>query len=98
MTTCPHQRVPDNLRPDEPDQVGTAVAVPEHPAVVPGGVELAEVPTDHPGLRLVRVRAQRPLVGQLSHVVVQRVEQLLGHPAGSRRPSRMTGFSLRITA
>ena len=42
-------------RPGELDQVGAAVAVAEHPAVVPELVELAEVPADDPALRFVLV-------------------------------------------
>src|SRR5712671_4217594 len=76
-----HYLVPDDFRPDEPDEVGAAVAVAEHPPVLPGRVELAEVPAGHPGLRLVRVRAQRPSVGEQPQVVVYLAEHLLGHYA-----------------
>ena len=73
------QLVPDDLRPGELEQVGAAVAVAEHPPVLPGRVERAEVPVDDPVLRLVRVAVLGPLVGELPHVVVQRVEHLAGH-------------------
>jgi len=75
------QSVPDDLGPYQPDQVGAAVAVAEHPPVGPGRVELAEVPVNDPGLRLVRVCAQRPLVGQSPQVVIHGGEHLFGHHA-----------------
>ncbi len=56
-----------------------AVAVPEHPPVLPGGVELAEVPLDDPGFRLVRAAVLRPLLGELPQVAIQGGEHLLGH-------------------
>src|SRR5207247_9221259 len=73
------QRMPGDLRPDELEQVGAAVAVAEHPPILPGGVERAEVPSDDPAFRLVWMGELRPLVGELPHVIVQRVEDFAGH-------------------
>src|SRR6266508_2872319 len=75
------QVVPDDRCPGEPVQVGTAVAVAEHPPVVPGRVELAEVAVDDPPFRLVRVAKQCPPVEQGPPVAVQLVERLGGHHA-----------------
>src|SRR4029453_15887535 len=73
------QLVPDDLRPGELEQVGAAVTVAEHPPVLPGLVEPAEVAIDYPVLRLVWVAVFGPLVDELPHVVVQRREHLAGH-------------------
>ena len=80
--------VSDDLRPGELEQVGAAVAVAEHPPVLPGLVEPAEVPVDDPVLRLVRVAVLGPLVGELPQVAVQRGEHLAGHhrPVVGRPP------------
>src|SRR6266511_1725538 len=72
-------RVPHDLRPGELEQVGAGVPVAENPLVAPGRVEYAEVSSDDPTLRLVRVTELRRLLGELPHVVVQRVECLAGH-------------------
>ena len=56
--------------------VGAALAVAEHPPVLPGLVELAEVPGGHPGRRLVRVTEPGPLVGEPPQVLVELVEDL----------------------
>src|SRR2546423_562820 len=64
----------DDLRPGELLEVVAAVTVAEDPAVLPGGVEHAEVPADDPAFRLVRVGADGPPVGESPHVVVQRAE------------------------
>src|SRR5260370_22901919 len=72
-----HHEVPDDFRPGELGQVGTAGAVPEYPVVLPGGVEPAVVPVDDPGLRLVRVAVFRPLVSEFPHVVVEAGERPL---------------------
>src|SRR3954464_15527682 len=74
--------VSDDERPGELVHVGAAVAVPEHPPVVPGLVERAEVLVNDPGRRLVRVAEPCPLVGELPQVVIQRAE----HVAGDLRP------------
>ena len=71
--------VSDDLRPGELEQVGAAFAVAEHPPVLPGLVEHAEVPVHDPALRLVRVAMLGPLVGELPQVIVQRCERLAGH-------------------
>jgi hypothetical protein len=49
--------VPNDPRPGELDQVGTAAAVAEHPPIVPGRMEYAEVVADDPPFRLVAVPA-----------------------------------------
>ena len=59
--------------------VGAALAVAEHPAVLPGFVELVEVPGNDPGLRLVLMAEPRPLVGERPQVVIQRAEYLGGY-------------------
>src|SRR5919205_2636037 len=59
-----HRDVSDDLRPGELGEVGAAVAVAEHPSVLPGLVELAEVAGRDPAPRLVRVRASGPPVGE----------------------------------
>ena len=73
------QLVPDDLRPGELGEVGATVVVAEHPSVLPGFVEPAEVVLNDPALRLVRVATRCPLVGKFEHVVVQRGEGLAGH-------------------
>ena len=79
--------VSDDAGPRELVQVGAAVAVAEHPPVLPGLVELAEVPGDDPAGRLVRVAEPGPLEGELPQVVIQRAEDLGWIPvSGSRRP------------
>src|SRR5208337_3759915 len=72
------RHVPYDAGPGELDQAGAAVAVAEHPVVIPELVELAEVPADDPALRLVRVAPCGPLVGEFPHVVIQ----------GGERPGR----------
>src|SRR3974390_3738943 len=62
--------MPDDAGPGELDQVGVAVAA-EYPVVVPELIELAEIPVDDPGLRLVRVAPCGPFVEQLPQVMVQ---------------------------
>ena len=52
--------VSDDAGPGELVQIGAALAVAEHPPVLSGLVELAEVLGDHPGPRLVRVAEGRP--------------------------------------
>jgi hypothetical protein len=47
--------VSDDVGPGELVHEGAAVAVAEHPPVLPGLVEFAEVPGNDPGRRLVRV-------------------------------------------
>ena len=81
--------MPDDLRPGELHQVGAAVTVTEYPSVLPGLVELAEVPGHDPVLRLVLVATCRPLVGELEHVVIQPGEYLAGHhrPVVGRPPA-----------
>ena len=54
------QAMPNDGCPGELDQVAAGVAVAEHPAVLPGRVERAEVPGLNPAFRLVRVRAHAP--------------------------------------
>ena len=71
--------VPDDFRPGEPEQVGAAAAVAEHPLVLPGLAELAEVAVDGPPGRLVRVAMLGPLVDELPQVVIQRSECLAGY-------------------
>jgi len=56
-----------------------ACAVAEHPPVLPGLVELAEIPVDDPGCRLVRMAEDGPLVGEPPQVAVQLAEDLGGH-------------------
>src|SRR5712692_8221061 len=58
----PHldQPVSDDLRPGMLDQVGAAGAVAEHPVVLPGLIEPAEVPVDDPVLRFLRVTCAWP--------------------------------------
>src|SRR6266508_1340129 len=63
-------------RPGEPGQVGAAVTVTKHPPVVPELVELAEVPVDDPGPRLVPVAVLGPLGEELPHIVIQGAEHL----------------------
>jgi hypothetical protein len=70
------RHVPPDGRPGELDQVGAAVAVAEHPAVVPELAVLAEVPADDPALRLVVVAPRGPLVQQLPQVVIKGAEYL----------------------
>lgn len=67
---CLDRDVPLDARPGELDQVAAAVAVAEHPVVVPELVELAEVPGDDPAPRLVPVAPSCPLVKQLPYVAV----------------------------
>src|SRR6266851_1645216 len=74
-----HHAVPDDLGPGELGQVAAAVTVTEYPLVLPGDVELAVVPADDPGLRLVRVAVAGPLVSELPHVVVEAGEHPLRH-------------------
>lgn len=74
-----HQRVADDPCPGVSDLVGPAVAVAEHPVVLPGCVELTEVALHDPASRLVPVREQSPPVGEPPHVPVQLVEHLAGH-------------------
>jgi len=59
--------------------VGAAVAVTEHPPVLPGLVELVEVPGGCPGRRLVRVTEPGPFVGEPPQVLVELVENLGRH-------------------
>src|SRR5262249_12192336 len=73
---CPalDRHVPLDASPGELDQVAAAVAVAEHPPVVPELVELAEVPGDDPAPRLVPVAPSGPLVEQPPQVAVQQAE------------------------
>jgi hypothetical protein len=73
-----HHPVPDDGRPGELGEVAAAATVAEDPPVLPGGVELAEVPGRDPAFRLVRVGVSGPLVGQSPQVVVQRGERSFG--------------------
>ena len=70
--------VSDDPGPGELVEVGAAVAVAEHPPVVSGLVELAEVPGSDPGPRLVRMGVARPFVGEFPLIGVQRGERLAG--------------------
>ena len=73
---CLTSLVSDDAGPGEAVHVGAALAVTEHPPVLPGLVELAEVPGGHPGRRLVRVAEPGPLVGEPPQVLVELVEDL----------------------
>src|SRR5664279_5087276 len=75
--------VSDDLGPGEFNEVGSADAVAEHPLVLSGLVELAEVPGCNPAPRLVRVAMSGPLVGELPHVVGVRL-------VWSEAPTRVT--------
>ena len=81
---CPaaHRDVPDDLGPGELGEVGAGVPVAEHPSVLPGLVECAEVPGGDPASGLVRVRMPGPPVGDVPDMVVQAGE----HPAGDHAP------------
>src|SRR5213076_1746932 len=63
----------------ELDEAGSGFPVAEHPSVLPGGVESAEILVVDPVPRLVRVPSQSPPVGELPQVVVQGSEHFLGH-------------------
>src|SRR6266498_4470519 len=73
-----HHPVPDDGGPGELGEVAAAAAIAEDPPVLPGGVELAEVPGGHPAFQPVRVGVSGPLVGQPPHMVIQRGERSLG--------------------
>src|SRR5258708_28686895 len=82
-TCCAVDRdMPADLRPGELGEVGAAVAVTEYPPVLPGLVELAEVPGRNPAPRLVRVRAPGPPLGAVPDVMVSAGED----PAGDHAP------------
>ena len=72
--------VPDDFRPGELAEVEAGFPAAEHPLVLPGRVEHAEVPGDDPASRLVRVGEPGPFPGQPPQVGIQRAEGALGHP------------------
>ncbi len=72
--------VPDDFRPGELAEVEAGLPAAEHPLVLPGRVEHAEVPGDDPAPRLVRVGELGPLPGQSPQVGIQRAEGAFGHP------------------
>jgi len=80
-TSSPDELMTDDLGPDESAEVGAAVAVAEHPSILPGRVERAEVAGGDPPFRLVRVGAQRPPVGVLPQMMIDRGEHFLGNHA-----------------
>ena len=71
--------VSDDVGPGEPVHERAASAVAEHPPVLPGLVELGEVPGNDPGRPLVRVAEGRPLVGELPQVLIELAERLGGY-------------------
>ncbi len=71
--------VSDDPGPGELVKVGAANAAPEHSPVLPGLVELAEVPGDYPARRLVRVADLGPPESEPPQVAVQRAERLGGY-------------------
>src|SRR5437763_13047772 len=71
--------MPDDLRPSELVELEAAVAVPEHPFVLAGLVELAEVAVHHPPPRFVGVAVPRPPEREPPHVNVQCGEDTIGH-------------------
>jgi hypothetical protein len=80
-----NQLVPDNGSPGEFDQMwdtSTLIctsAIPEHPLIIPGLYEPAEVTVDNPLLRLSRVAAFGPPPGELPQVIVQLTKGFAGH-------------------
>ena len=72
--------VPDDFRPGELAEVEAGFPASEHPLVLPGRVEHAEVPGDDPAPRLVRVGELRPFPGESPQVGVQRAVGALGYP------------------
>src|SRR4249920_3436486 len=72
--------MPDDLRPGVAVEVGAAVAVTEHPPVVPVRVVLAEVAGGDPSSGFLGVSAAGPLVQVLPQVVVEGLEGPLGRP------------------
>jgi len=70
--------VSDYLGPGEAVEIAAGLAVTEHPSVLPGLVELAEVSGKHPVRRLGRVAELGPLLCEPPQVIVQRLECLAG--------------------
>jgi len=71
----------DNLGPDEPAEVGAAVAVTEHPPILPDRVELAEVAGGDPPFRLVPMGPECPPMSVLPQIVIDSGEHFLGDHA-----------------
>src|SRR5438128_5117613 len=67
--------------PGELGEVGTRFRITEHPPVLPGPVELPEVPGGNPVPRLVRMRVASPPPGEMPQVVVHPGENLGGDHA-----------------
>src|SRR5450755_1033398 len=70
--------VSEDVGPGELVHVGAALAVAEHPPVLPGLVELAVVPGEDPGLRFVRVAVVGPLPCEPPQVGIQRAVRVAG--------------------
>src|SRR5260370_34993719 len=72
----------DDPGPGELGEVGARFRIPEPPPVLPGPVELTEVPGGNPVPRLVRMRVASPPPGEMPQLVVHPGE----NPGGDHAP------------